>query len=486
MRDKLDKANLFVETNKQIVDKTYRHKFHLMGEVGWINDPNGFSVFNDEYHLFYQYHPFTSKWGPMYWGHAKSKDLITWEHLPIALAPLEDGTEGGAAFSGSALQYNNEHILMYTENWNKKQIQSIAKSVDGINYTRIADNPVISSKDLPKNASEIDFRDPKIWIKDSIFYSLISSRNIDSSGQLLLYKSSDCRNWDYISTVNKSDNRIGKMWECPDLFSLNNKDVLILSPQYLSTEGNKYSNTHSSIYMLGDFKDNKYIHSKMDEIDSGLDFYAPQTILDKKGRRIMISWMAMWERNMPTDDLGHNWAGAMTLPRELLVKEENLIQKPISEIEDYRLDLEEMHQEISKELDTKLVGDVCELDITINKITASEFGIKLFKGDKEETILSYSVVDSTLTFDRSNSGWIIEGNKERESSSNIRKVEVPLINGEIKLRVFLDKSSVEVFIQEGLKTMTALVYPKKKSKGIFIFANNGRATFKIKKWNLVR
>lgn len=488
MKSNIEKANQYIKDNKHKVKEQYRHLYHFMGEVGWINDPNGFSMYDGEYHLFFQYHPYSSEWGPMHWGHAKSKDLIKWTHLPVALAPVEEGPEGGAAFSGSALEHRGEHLLMYTENWNGVQVQNIAKSKDGIHYLKLSDKPVITSDMLPKYASKKDFRDPKIWIEDEVFYSLVSSRNDENNcGQLLLYSSNDFLEWSYERTLVKSDGTIGEMWECPDLFTLNNHEVLIVSPQYMKSKGEGYQNLHSSIYMLGNYDKNleSFDFKQYCEIDSGFDFYAPQTLLDDKNRRIMIAWMSMWERNMPTNDLGHKWAGSMTIPRVLTTKNGKLIQTPIDEIKKYRIELLEVTKTVSGMFDTDVHDDVCELDVSITNLSSRYFGLELMKSQDEKVVLMYDVENKLLSLDRSNTGYPICGN-ELENNSNIRKTAVDLMNDKLSLRMFLDKSSIEVFIQDGVKTMTSLFYPKSEDKGISLFAYEGEAMFDVKKWKLKR
>ena len=176
--------------------------FHFSAPVGWINDPNGFSSFNKEYHLFYQYHPYSTNWGPMHWGHSKTKDFIKWDKLPIALAPDEKYDYKGC-FSGSAIEADGKHILLYTgvsEEINEdgsnevRQTQCIAIG-DGINYEKMECNPVIPTSMLPEGSSLEDFRDPKIWKNGDKFYAVVGSRSEDGSGQILLYSSKELKDW---------------------------------------------------------------------------------------------------------------------------------------------------------------------------------------------------------------------------------------------------------------------------------------------------
>ena len=172
----VERANRFIEENKHLVNTQYKPEEHFSAEIGWINDPNGFVYFRGEYHLFYQFYPYDSVWGPMHWGHAKSKDLITWEHLPVALAPDQDYDRNGC-FSGSAIVKDDRLWLMYTghieEETGVRQVQNMAFSDDGIHFEKIEQNPVATGADLPDELIAADFRDPKLFEKDGRYYSVV-------------------------------------------------------------------------------------------------------------------------------------------------------------------------------------------------------------------------------------------------------------------------------------------------------------------------
>lgn len=208
MSEMLEKARKYEdEQGKQIKAKD-RPAFHVSPYVGWMNDPNGFSYYQGEYHLFYQYNPYDTHWDSMHWGHVVSKDLLHWEYLPAALAPDEDYDKIGC-FSGSAIELDDgRQLLMYTavdhetlEDGSKRDIQTQAVAVgDGRDYVKYKKNPVLTEKDLPEGASKVDFRDPKIWKgKDGNFYCVIGSRPADGSGQILLYRSANGFDWEFVS-----------------------------------------------------------------------------------------------------------------------------------------------------------------------------------------------------------------------------------------------------------------------------------------------
>ena len=488
--DKLKQANSYVKNNREKVDNTYRQKYHIMPPIGWMNDPNGFSYYNGEYHLFYQYNPYSSMWGSIHWAHVKSKDLVNWEYLDIAIAP-DEAYDISGCFSGSAIEKDGKLYLMYTGNQdpggfeNLRQVQCIAVSEDGINFTKYENNPVIDSTKLPKEAIIQDFRDPKVYKKGDKYYSVIGSRNLDDSGQILLYSSDDLLNWNYEGNILQSNNEFAKMWECPDLFELDNKDILIMSPQFLEPRGNKYWNLHSSSYMIGnlDYKNNKYNLEKVEEIDYGFDFYAPQTLIDNKGRRIMIAWMQMWDRKFPTNELGHNWAGCMTKTRELKLVDDKLYQLPVEELKVLRkneVSYKDINIKDNKSLEG-IKGQCIELELEVDMKNSNEFEILLMKGNNQETSIKYNKIDELLVFDRSKNGKALGGGEKEVRT--YRQTEANLIDNKLKLNIFIDRMSVEIFINDGIKTMSSTVYPDKDSDNIEFYCDK-EAILDIKKWDM--
>ena len=203
--DKLQQARGYEQNAMSRIHASERPAFHITGSAGWINDPNGFSCYNGEYHLFFQYYPYKNVWGPMHWGHAKTKDFIRWEQLPAAMAPDMEYDKDGC-FSGSAVQTpDGKQLLMYTgvrqvigESGEKedRQTQCIALG-DGLNYTKVSENPVITGEHVPEGSSVRDFRDPKIWYdaEEKVYYSVVGNRPADGSGAILLYRSEDGIHW---------------------------------------------------------------------------------------------------------------------------------------------------------------------------------------------------------------------------------------------------------------------------------------------------
>ena len=483
--EELKRARTYVANKKEeIVTLKERNHFHHMPEVGWMNDPNGFSVYQGEYHLFYQYFPYDVKWGPMHWGHVKSRDLIKWEYLPVAMAP-DQPYETGGCFSGSALEMDGKHVLMYTghtnpnpedESW-VRQVQCLAIG-DGVNYQKYAHNPVIKTKEMPEHSSLTDFRDPKVWKKDETYYCVIGSKSDENSARVLLYKSKNFIDWTYVGLVGESNHEFGYMWECPDFFHLDGEDVLIMSPQGVPVEEFRHKNTNTTVYCLGDlnYETAHFECRVMEEIDYGLDFYAPQTTESLDGRRIMIAWMQSWHQNMPTDRYG--WVTSMTIPRELTIKGDVLYQWPVREIEKYRIGhiaYETVTFKGHKTL-AGIEGRHLDMEMMIDLKDAQRFEMKVMKGQGQETNIIYESDRGVLSFDRRQSGSEIKG-------LNYREMPVPLIDGKLSLRVLIDTYSVELFAQKGAHVMTSTVYSHLDAQGIE-FISDEEVEMTIQKWAL--
>ena len=479
--EKLAKAIAYEAKKKKERDEDKRPAFHVTPTTGWCNDPNGFSRFGEEYHLFYQYYPYENKWGPMHWGHCRTKDFIKWEELPCALAPDME-YDGQGCFSGTAVEHEGKHILMYTSVLEKdledgthmvRQTQSIAIG-DGENYEKVTENPVITADCLPEGSSPVDFRDPKIWKEDGRFYALIGSKAEDGSGQLALFTSEDALHWNYEKMIDQCKNRYGKMWECPDFFALNGCQVLIVSPQFMRAEGLEFHNGNNSIYFTGDYEKETMTYTRGDarQVDYGMDFYAPQTVETTDGRRVMIAWLQSWDNFMTPEDM--DWTGLMTIPRELHVEDGSLVQLPVREIENYYTG-ERSYENVtlenqSAELDG-ITGRSFDMTVEVKKEDLEGFSILLACDDENYTELYYNRYQELFTVDRTYSGLV------RDVICS-RSMKVANEKETIKFRIVMDKYTIEVFANDGKQAMTTLIYTDLKSQGI-VFSSDGKATFSV-------
>lgn len=483
MSDLLEKAQLYQEERADKVLNAQRPDFHVSSPIGWINDPNGWSVFQGEYHLFFQYHPYNTHWGPMHWGHMKTSDFIQWKRMPVAMAPDMEYDKNGC-FSGGAIEINGEHILMYTgvyeEEVNDKkelyQAQCIAVG-DGVNYTKIEHNPVITANMLPEGCNIHDFRDPKIWMKDGTYYAVIGSKDKDNDGQVVIFKSKDLRKWDYVNSLDQSSQRYGAMWECPDLFELDGYDVLITSPQFMEAEGLEFHNGNGTICIIGKVDaSHKLIRNIIHAVDYGLDFYAPQTLEATDGRRIMIAWLQSWDNHITPEEF--EWSGIMSIPRVLTLKNNRLYQYPVSEIEAYRNNkFEKKLTIIAGESNIQLVkGRQIDLILKLKKMVCSCFEIKLACGGGKYTQITYEPSKEIITFDRSYSGLY-------KDVQCIRKMKVDPFHEEMEIRILMDKYTIEIFVDSGKYAMSSLIYTDLSFDHID-FTTDGQVDLIIEKYDL--
>lgn len=446
--------------------------YHVTGGVGWINDPNGFAPYKGDYHLFFQYYPYDNCWGPMHWGHVKTKDFIRWEYLPAAIAPDMPYDKDGC-FSGGAVEMpDGRHLLMYTGvrrvpqedgTLEDRQTQCFAIG-DGLDYEKVDGNPVLTGKDLPEGGSVIHFRDPKIWREGDTYYSVIVNKTPDGSGSVVLYESPDGLNWKRSGVISRCHNRYGRMWECPDFFTLDGKDVLLHSAQDMLAEGLEFHAGNETLVHIGqldretwEFRD-ETIHTG----EYGLDFYAPQTLEAADGRRIMIGWMQSWEssRERP-DDLG--FLGQMTVPRELRIENGRVCQLPVRELENYRVD-PVVHNGVRIAEETTLPGvhgRVLDMTLRIRPEgdMYSKFQLQIAKNDRFYTTITLLPESATIRLDRTYSGF-------RHDVLHTREFPVEFDGGEIKLRLLLDRYSAELFVNNDRQAASMVIYTPADAQGI--------------------
>ena len=494
----LREARKYEEAFGKMITEQQRPAFHLSARIGWMNDPNGFCFYDGKYHMFYQYYPYETQWGPMHWGHAVSTDLLHWEYLPAALAPDEFYDKDGC-FSGSAITLpDGRHLLMYTGVVQERQknggvcdVQTQCLAVgDGIDYEKYEKNPVIDERDLPEGSSRIDFRDPKIWREEDGSYScVIGNRPADGSGQILLFTSPDGFEWKFKNVLIANKNRFGRMWECPDFLQMDGKWVLLTSPQDMLPQGFEYHNGDGTLCLIGSLNEQKdtFTDEHSQSIDYGIDFYAPQTILTQDGRRVMIGWMQNWD-TCNVKGYSNPWFGQMSLPRELSIKNGRLYQTPVRELEELRRNRVACKNEIFsglKQVDG-VSGRRVDMEITVRPAVVEngvprdmyrKFAVRFAQNDKYQTSLSFHPSDSIMKIDRKFSG-------SRRAIIHQRRSEVNSQNGELKIRLILDRYSVEVFINDGEQVMSAVLYTDLDADGISFLAD-GMVSMDLVKYDLI-
>ena len=459
----------------------YRPQYHFTPESNWMNDPNGLVYFNGKYHLFYQDNPKSNVWGPMNWGHAVSSDMLTWTHEPIALAPDKLGT----IFSGSAVVDSKNTsglfdgcsglVLLYTSNSsNGLQQQCLAYSKDGIHFNKYNSNPVIANPGLQ------DFRDPKIfWYKPKQKWVMV----VSCGYAVRFYDSYDLKKWNYLSEFGDSDGSHSAVWECPDLVQLpvdGNADNMKWLLK-VDVGDNAIGGGSGAQYFVGNFDGTKFVNSNPSYttlwVDRGEDFYAAQTwsnVSDKDGSRYWLGWMSNWKYadKVPTKP----WRGIDSIPRRISLKTYSdgirLIQSPVAQLKSLRYDAAN-YNNITIQPNTNILHDfsgACyEIDAEFNLGTAKKFGFKIRKSDSEATSVFYDTKLKNIFLDRTHAGNM----SFNTEIPNISSGSLRPINNKIKMHIFVDESSVEIFGNGGELVMTSLIFPDPNSNGLELFAEGG-------------
>jgi fructan beta-fructosidase len=460
-----------------------------------MNDPNGLVFYEGEYHLFYQHHPFDLQWGPMHWGHAVSRDLLHWEHLPIALAPDEHGT----IFSGCAVVDENDTsgffgggkglVAIFTQHAERPDTaeplerQSIAYSKDnGRTWTKYDGNPILGDESLR------DFRDPKvIWHEATGRWVMV----VAAGDRVRFYTSPNLKEWTYASAFGAREGSHAGVWECPDLFELpvdggaaGRKWVLMVScggdPNDPAGSGTQY--------FVGSFDGTGFVNDHSPDtvlwLDPGRDNYAGATwsnIPREDGRRLFIGWMV--NLRYAGDTPATVWRGAMTFPRELALANAaegvRIVQQPVAEAERLREEIGRwsgtaLHsgEGWSCEAAANSLEAIAEFEPGTAGTAAAEFGLRFGTSSGEETVVGYDAQRGELFIDRTRSG---KTDFHREFSCK-HAAALELERGRIQLRILVDRSSIEVFANDGRLAMTNLIFPSSANRSLELYAVGGDVT----------
>jgi fructan beta-fructosidase len=463
--------------------------FHFTCPDHWINDPNGLVYADEEWHLFYQLNPFGNDWGHMSWGHAVSRDLLHWEHLPIALH--EDVERGEMIFSGSAaVDWHNISglgtgarlplVAAYTAHSAREQTQHLAFSVDGgRTWVPYAGNPVIA-------ISSREFRDPKLFWHAPTRRWVMACALADRH-QVRFYGSVDLRAWTLLSDFGPAGSADG-LWECPDLFWLPTDDDPPQQRWVLKVDDQRFG----AQYFIGQFDGVRFTcddqPDRIHRVDFGRDFYAAQSWNDAPaGRHVWLAWMNHWDYARRTPALP--WRGMMTLPRELALQRFpdglHLVQCPVRELRNLRRTHHGCAGLSVAEADCWLRergvrGTALEIAAEFACAGAATFGLHVRTGAAEQTTISYHAPQGRLMVDRSRSGDVSFSPHFDERSAAL----CPLRNGTLALHIVVDAYSVEVFADGGRVVLSSLIFPQPESDGVRIFGDGEVRVESLDVWPL--
>lgn len=443
----------------------HRPGFHFLPPANWMNDPNGLLQWRGRYHLFYQYNPNGAFHGTIHWGHAVSDDLVRWNDLPIALAPTPGGPDKDGVFSGCAVVHDGVPTIAYTGVG--PEVQCVARAADPddpdlIAWTKFDGNPVIAAP--PPELAVGGFRDPFIWREDDGWYCAIGSGIKGSGGSVLLYRSRDLVRWEYVHELCRGDrDATGAVWECPNIFALDGKHVLIVSalPQ------------QEVLYMIGEYLDRRFAPGRTSALEPGGSFYAPQVMRDARERWLIWGWLR--EARPTQAQRAAGWSGVMSLPRSISITDDGaLCMRPVDELASLR-EGHARHAGVTLEDDAaKPLAEGVNMEIiaVVAPGNAQRAGFYVFESPDgaERTCVYYDRGAQALVIDRERASL------DAETVRDVCAAPLSLAEGEpLTLRIFLDASVIEVFANDRV-SMSSRVYPTlASSRGVRPFATGGAA-----------
>lgn len=421
-----------------------KNTLHLKAPGNWINDPNGFIYYRGRYHLFYQCFPYAPVWGTMHWGHAVSEDLVHWEHLDIAVFPTKRYDSNGA-FSGSAIEKDGRLHLYYSavryleeeeENIHipvqdvYETSQAMVVSEDGFQFDNWNGKkqiiPVIRDGRI---ADAGHTRDPKVWYDSGNYYMILGSTVREEEGRAVFFKSRDGEHWQYVAQYRNQS--FGKILECPDLFRIRDRYVFTGSAMYVEDAAKGYE--HQSIAALAEFDSHTCtmeIVSDFQYVDYGMDLYAPQTNVDREGRRVLIGWMRMPEA--VREEGKKDWNGMMSLPRVVEIAEEHIYFRVHPEVERYFSEEKEDRGHMDP-------GVPCRIKTMLSEGEYLDIG-----GYRIWVENGYVKTDRSRVFARTD-GWAAV-------------CSTPVSLEHCSLDIFVESNLIEIFINEGEYVISNVVY----------------------------
>ncbi len=437
----------------------WHNKFHLEMPNGLVNDPNGLCYHQGKYQIFFQWNPFGCEHKHKHWTYTQTTDFINYTKPQIALAPADKFDKDGC-YSGSARSKNNKLEIIYTANLKDEQNirysrQVLVKQDDDGEF--IKEKIIIDT--VPKGYTT-HFRDPYIFTKSNRSFIILGAQRENLTGCALIYEEID-ENWIFRGELKTQLTDFGYMWECPNLFTIDDKDILVFCPQGLKAQKYQYQNLYQTGYLIGQFNPDtlEFTHGEFHEFDMGFDFYAPQ-VLVHENRHILIGWVGMPDKLQDYPTINDGWVHSLTLPRELILKNDKLYQRPISE-------LNELNQNATTKINTDKISlsanKKLEISIPLKDISSWQGKLKF----NDEYIL--------LTYDKNTSVFTIDRNQLKLGGKGIRQFLVKA-QDELNLSIYIDNSIIELYLQDGEYYATFCYYPTNDNPVFDLIQNTNNCT----------
>jgi beta-fructofuranosidase len=457
MQRKIDKAHRALQKSIPIAQAdSNRPRYHFAPPANWMNDPNGTIYHQGEYHLFYQFNPTKETWGNLHWGHAKSKDLVHWEHLPIALAPDGFPREMHCWSGCCVIADDDTPIIFYTSMNIPSLLLTRARryaqqwlatgSPDLVTWEKHPANPILREKIHGDRIPE-HWRDPYVWREnDRWFMVLCGQYSGEQFGRVFLYQSPDLWDWKYVGILSTGTAAEGRGWECPNYFKLGEKYMLVVSPY------------GPVIYSIGDFDGKEHHTETWYTLDHGKDFYATNTYIDGRGRMILVGWVKA---------KGDCWNGCLSLPRELKLEDDRLIIRPVEELQALR----DTYRHVQAPLEAAIQpirADRIEIRARFEVEKAASYGFKILDDENEY--------------------WIAFEPASHQLQVLTETAELQFVEdgSPLELHIFIDHSVIEVYINER-EVFTVNLQPvlaDNHSLKIEPFIDGGKGLLEMDIWQL--
>lgn len=474
--DELPRAEVD-EMIRHSASSPWRQKYHVQPLFGDLGHPTVFVHFNHNYHVFYQWFPLGASKEVPYWYHVTSHDLSLFENKGIFIKPDSLYDDLGA-FSGDALAFEGELMVFY-HGRRKKGPDTIDALLTGVMNAREKfdkDNTIV---DMDFNGIELTkVKDPTLYQHKNELYIISGAMNELEYGRLAVFRA-EADGFQYIGELTTGFNEFGYQWEFPSIIEIDGKTLVSFCPKGIDKYQNHYHNMFQAGYMIGDidFERLEMIHGPFYEFDNGFDFYAPRITKSPKGKTMLIGWMGMKNSEYPTDVDG--WRHSLTIPRELSIVKNKLRQRPAQSLELMRGEPIEAEGYITQfpHKMRDFEGDHYEMIIDIHENTSSILYIKLRLSHREETVLKYDRDSNVFTLERGLSGRLP---KDVDGTSRQVVLEEPLK----QVRIYMDISSIEVFINDGEAVMSARIFPASDATGVELSTETGECQTKITQYPL--
>lgn len=470
------------QLKNQAIDELWKPIYHIHPEFGLLNDPNGLAYYQGKYRVFHQWYPFGTNHGMKHWAQLESEDLVNWKRVGVALTPTED-YESHGVYSGAALEVENKLYLYYTGNVKYDKVSRSANQCVAImdergKIEKYGENPLILG--VPEGYTG-HVRDPKVFKKEDTYYMFLGAQRVDETGTFLVYVSQDALQWTLKGELKLQpfEQPSGYMWECPDYAQIDGKDVLIFSPQGIDAQGEKYHNIFNVMYAIGklDLENLVFNIESLDEMDGGFDFYAPQSFKAKGEEITLFAWAGMGEFQYPTDARG--WAHMLTFPRTLKIKHNKIYQQPVKALEALRIHKKTGKGKVNKSLILENTSRAYELDLELISSQAQTLTVELLASEAEQLSLICHQQTGEVILDRRGLVHQFATDYGQE-----RKVILPSLE-RIDLKILVDHSIVEIFINGGEKVFTTRAFPLEASTHIRIHAEE-EVTYSYCQYDLKR